>query len=130
MRFDMHIHTSRHSPDSVLDPLAMMQRAREVGLDGLAEPDDAREGILPGPHHGEQIVSYLLLDAAVDVAARAQFAESPCVVIVALLLHHSTVCRDRACSHLPRLRCRSPGHRISGTLFGWQHHLARLAPTT
>jgi predicted metal-dependent phosphoesterase TrpH len=34
-RFDHHIHTSRHSPDSCLDPLELIERAREVGLDGI-----------------------------------------------------------------------------------------------
>jgi predicted metal-dependent phosphoesterase TrpH len=35
MKFDMHIHTNRHSPDSVMDPVAMVRRARQLGLDGL-----------------------------------------------------------------------------------------------
>jgi predicted metal-dependent phosphoesterase TrpH len=35
MNFDLHMHTSRHSPDSIMDPLAMVHRARAVGLDGL-----------------------------------------------------------------------------------------------
>lgn len=29
------MHTDRHSPDSVLDPLELIERAREVGLDGI-----------------------------------------------------------------------------------------------
>ncbi|QVL34864.1 PHP domain-containing protein [Telmatocola sphagniphila] len=35
MRFDLHMHTSRHSHDSEMDPIAMLQRAQEVGLDGI-----------------------------------------------------------------------------------------------
>jgi predicted metal-dependent phosphoesterase TrpH len=35
MKIDHHLHTARHSPDSSIDPLAMIERAREVGLDGL-----------------------------------------------------------------------------------------------
>jgi predicted metal-dependent phosphoesterase TrpH len=35
MKFDLHIHTTRHSPDSDLDPLVLVRRAREVGLDGV-----------------------------------------------------------------------------------------------
>jgi predicted metal-dependent phosphoesterase TrpH len=35
MKFDLHMHTSRHSPDSVMDPFAMLRQAREVGLDGV-----------------------------------------------------------------------------------------------
>lgn len=35
MKIDHHLHTSRHSPDSVLDPEELIRRAREVGLDGV-----------------------------------------------------------------------------------------------
>jgi predicted metal-dependent phosphoesterase TrpH len=35
MKIDHHLHTSRHSPDSISDPLELVGRAREVGLDGL-----------------------------------------------------------------------------------------------
>ncbi len=35
MRFDLHLHTNRHSPDSVLEPSAMVARARQRGLDGV-----------------------------------------------------------------------------------------------
>src|SRR5262245_26865170 len=35
MRFDLHLHTSRHSPDSVMDPFSMVLRAQEIGLDGV-----------------------------------------------------------------------------------------------
>ncbi len=35
MKFDLHIHTSRHSPDSILDPFALVARARQIGLDGV-----------------------------------------------------------------------------------------------
>ena len=35
MRFDLHMHTARYSPDSVIDPLELIERAREVGLDGI-----------------------------------------------------------------------------------------------
>lgn len=51
MKFDHHLHTSRHSPDSVMDPVAMLERAREIGLDGVVitehdhqwEPDELAE---------------------------------------------------------------------------------------
>ncbi|HMB04970.1 MAG TPA: PHP-associated domain-containing protein [Isosphaeraceae bacterium] len=33
--FDHHLHTARHSPDSSIDPFALLERARAVGLDGL-----------------------------------------------------------------------------------------------
>ncbi|HEX5270758.1 MAG TPA: PHP domain-containing protein [Gemmataceae bacterium] len=35
MNFDLHLHTSRHSPDSIMPPQIMVKRAREIGLDGV-----------------------------------------------------------------------------------------------
>src|SRR5262245_45919067 len=35
MHFDLHMHTTRHSPDSQMDPFALVRRAREIGLDGV-----------------------------------------------------------------------------------------------
>ncbi len=35
MKFDLHLHTSRHSPDSIMPAQIMVQRAREIGLDGV-----------------------------------------------------------------------------------------------
>src|SRR3954463_5325143 len=35
MKFDLHMHTTRHSPDSFMDPHVLLRRAREVGLDGV-----------------------------------------------------------------------------------------------
>jgi predicted metal-dependent phosphoesterase TrpH len=35
MKFDLHLHTNRHSPDSDMDPFAMLRRARQIGLDGV-----------------------------------------------------------------------------------------------
>jgi predicted metal-dependent phosphoesterase TrpH len=51
MKFDHHMHTKRHSPDSEIDPLLLIERAREIGLDGLVitehdyqwEPDELAE---------------------------------------------------------------------------------------
>jgi predicted metal-dependent phosphoesterase TrpH len=34
-KFDHHLHTARHSPDSLIDPFALLERARAVGLDGV-----------------------------------------------------------------------------------------------
>jgi predicted metal-dependent phosphoesterase TrpH len=50
-RFDHHLHTSRHSPDSLIDPCLLVERAAEVGLDGVVitehdyqwEPDELAE---------------------------------------------------------------------------------------
>jgi predicted metal-dependent phosphoesterase TrpH len=35
MKFDLHMHTTRHSPDSYMDPHDLVRRARELGLDGV-----------------------------------------------------------------------------------------------
>ena len=34
-KFDHHVHTSKHSPDSVIDPHELIERAKAVGLDGV-----------------------------------------------------------------------------------------------
>jgi predicted metal-dependent phosphoesterase TrpH len=70
MKFDLHLHTTRHSPDSQMDPLVMVRRAREIGLDGVVitehdwlwtEPE--LEG-LRGPAKG------LVVLAGIEVSAR------------------------------------------------------------
>jgi predicted metal-dependent phosphoesterase TrpH len=35
MKFDLHMHTTRHSVDSVMDPFVMCRRAQGIGLDGV-----------------------------------------------------------------------------------------------
>ena len=35
MKFDLHLHTSRHSPDSETDPFDLLAAARKAGLDGV-----------------------------------------------------------------------------------------------
>jgi predicted metal-dependent phosphoesterase TrpH len=35
MKFDHHLHTKRHSPDSIIDPTKLIELARRLGLDGL-----------------------------------------------------------------------------------------------
>lgn len=35
MRFDLHMHTIRHSPDSQLDPFVLVRRAQQLGLEGV-----------------------------------------------------------------------------------------------
>jgi predicted metal-dependent phosphoesterase TrpH len=34
-KFDHHLHTARHSPDSILEPHELIAMAREAGLDGV-----------------------------------------------------------------------------------------------
>jgi predicted metal-dependent phosphoesterase TrpH len=35
MRLDLHLHTTRHSPDSLMGPFTMLRRARDIGLHGV-----------------------------------------------------------------------------------------------
>lgn len=35
MKFDLHMHTRRYSPDSDIDPFDLVRRAQDVGLDGI-----------------------------------------------------------------------------------------------
>src|SRR5947209_20039574 len=50
-KIDHHLHTSRHSPDSVIEPEELIVRARSAGLDGVVitehdyqwEPDELAE---------------------------------------------------------------------------------------
>jgi predicted metal-dependent phosphoesterase TrpH len=50
-RIDHHLHTSRHSPDSVIDPYELVSHALAIGLDGVVitehdyqwEPDELAE---------------------------------------------------------------------------------------
>ena len=43
MRIDFHTHTTRGSADSNLDPLAMIDQAQKIGLEGICitEHDNA-----------------------------------------------------------------------------------------
>src|SRR5207253_9182884 len=64
-KFDHHLHTSRHSPDSVIDPIELLHRARAVGLDGVVitehdyqwEPDELAELAARGDDLGVKVFS-------------------------------------------------------------------------
>jgi predicted metal-dependent phosphoesterase TrpH len=70
MKFDLHIHTSRHSPDSQMPPIVLVRRAKQIGLDGVVitehdwlwTEDELRElrAVEPG----------LVVLAGVEVSAR------------------------------------------------------------
>jgi predicted metal-dependent phosphoesterase TrpH len=70
MKFDLHLHTSRHSPDSRMAPSALGRRAGSVGLDGvvITEHDwlwtEDELGQLRQEHPG------LVILAGVEVSAR------------------------------------------------------------
>lgn len=64
-KFDHHVHTSRHSPDSDIDPYDLLERASEVGLDGVVitehdyqwEQEELAELASYGAKHGVKVFS-------------------------------------------------------------------------
>jgi hypothetical protein len=70
MLFDLHLHTSRYSPDSVIDPFELVDRAREVGLDGIVITEHDR---LWPEHELEELRARgkgLVVLAGVEIAGR------------------------------------------------------------
>src|SRR3954447_25820766 len=94
-KFDHHLHTSRHSPDSVISPLVLLERAHAVGLDGVVitehdyqwEPDEladlaARAGglkVFSGAEVSTREGHFL-------VYGLPDLDEAPCVIALAGLL--------------------------------------------
>ncbi len=95
------------------DVVARDQGPLQVRQHGLAEPDDAGERILTGPHHGQQVRSDFLPHAAVLVTAGAELGEGAGpggrgrwlagLVMLAVLVHPSRLCRDRRSSHMSQV---------------------------
>jgi hypothetical protein len=78
------------------DVVSGEQRALDVGEHRLVEADDAGKPVLPGAHPRQEVLSDLLLDGAVGVAARLQAAQggrpavrSACAEFLAAVLHSS-----------------------------------------
>ncbi|WP_435018807.1 PHP domain-containing protein [Tundrisphaera sp. TA3] len=42
-KIDHHLHTTRHSPDSIIEPEVLIRRAREAGLDGVVITEHDRQ---------------------------------------------------------------------------------------
>ena len=82
------------------------QGALHVRQDSLVEADDAGEALLPGAHPREQVLSDLLLDRAIDVAAPSAGPMWPADRakrlrgMIAALLHPSDTMSVTVCSHL------------------------------
>ena len=70
MKFDLHIHTTRHSPDSDLDPLVLVQRARELGLDGVVITEHDWLWTDPELDELRAAAPELVILAGVEVSAR------------------------------------------------------------
>jgi predicted metal-dependent phosphoesterase TrpH len=70
MKFDLHIHTTRHSPDSELDPLDLVRRARVLGLDGVVITEHDWLWTEEELEELRQAASGLVVLAGIEVTAR------------------------------------------------------------
>jgi predicted metal-dependent phosphoesterase TrpH len=70
MKFDLHLHTTQHSPDSRMDPLALCRRAQELGLDGFVITE--HDWLWTEPELENLRVQYpdLVILAGIEVTAR------------------------------------------------------------
>jgi predicted metal-dependent phosphoesterase TrpH len=70
MKFDLHIHTRRHSPDSVTDPFELLRAANAAGLDGIVITE--HDYLWPDEELAELRVAApdLVVLAGVEVTAR------------------------------------------------------------
>jgi len=70
MKFDLHIHTSRYSPDSQIEPDALLRQARAAGLDGIVITE--HDCLWPAPELAElrALAPNLVVLTGIEVSAR------------------------------------------------------------
>lgn len=68
--FDHHVHTALHSPDSVLDPGALIDRARSIGLDGVVVTEHDVQWLPEELAEWSKDLHGLILLSGVEVSAR------------------------------------------------------------
>jgi hypothetical protein len=94
-KFDHHLHTSRHSPDSVIDPLVLIERARDAGLDGVVITEHDYQWAPDELADLSALADGLKVFAGAEVSAREghflvyglpDLAEAPCGVTLGNLL--------------------------------------------
>jgi predicted metal-dependent phosphoesterase TrpH len=70
MKFDHHLHTARHSPDSSIDPRELVERARELGLDGVVITEHDYQWEEDELSELARIAAPLLVFSGAEVSAR------------------------------------------------------------
>jgi predicted metal-dependent phosphoesterase TrpH len=70
MKFDHHLHTVRHSPDSEIDPLMMVEHARAIGLDGVVITEHDYQWQAEELAELARAAAPLLVFSGVEVSAR------------------------------------------------------------
>lgn len=69
-RFDHHIHTTRYSPDSDIDPEVLLLRAKEYGLDGIVITEHDEQWTQPELDDLSSRADGLVVLSGVEVSAR------------------------------------------------------------
>src|SRR5438270_12115887 len=69
MHFDLHMHTSRHSLDSQMDPFALVRQAQKIGLDGVVITEHDWLWTEPGLEELRAAAPGLVVLAGVEVTA-------------------------------------------------------------
>jgi predicted metal-dependent phosphoesterase TrpH len=70
MKFDLHLHTSRHSPDSVTDPFDLLKSAIAAGLDGVVLTEHDHMWTEPELDELRAAVPGLVILAGIEVTGR------------------------------------------------------------
>jgi predicted metal-dependent phosphoesterase TrpH len=70
MKFDHHLHTARHSPDSEIDPLQLIERARQIGLDGLVITEHDYQWTAPELTELAALAAPLRVFSGAEISAR------------------------------------------------------------
>src|SRR5262245_64609777 len=69
-RFDLHLHTKRHSADSVIEPSRLVERAKQLGLDGVAITEHDWLWTQPELEELRRAADGLMVFAGIEVSAR------------------------------------------------------------
>ena len=70
MKFDLHLHTSRHSPDSVTDPFDLLKSAIAAGLDGVVLTEHDHMWTEPDLEELRAAAPGLVILAGIEVTGR------------------------------------------------------------
>jgi predicted metal-dependent phosphoesterase TrpH len=70
MKFDLHMHTTRHSPDSQMDPLDLLRRAGEIGLEGVVITEHDWLWTEDELHEMRAVAPGLVVLAGIEVSTR------------------------------------------------------------
>jgi predicted metal-dependent phosphoesterase TrpH len=70
MKFDLHMHTTRYSPDSFMEPLDLVRKSKAIGLDGVVITEHDWLWTEPELDELRAAASGLVVLAGVEVSAR------------------------------------------------------------